>query len=56
MAPTSKQSLKSTSNALTTSSSGLAQRSTTRQNLALIDTTNTVKQIDSAGDNSGKTN
>ncbi len=70
MAPTTKQSLKPTpatsttsSSGLakpapatsTTSSSGLAQRSTTCQYPALVDTTNTTKQIDSVSNNSGKT-
>ncbi len=71
MASTTKQSLKPAPAASTKSRSGLAkpapvistvssfdlaQKSTTCQNLTPVDTTNAAKQVDSACDNSGKTN
>lgn len=54
IAPTIKQLLKLPAATSIMSNSGMAQKSTTRQNLALIDTTNPAKQVDSASDNSGK--
>ncbi len=54
MAPTIKQPIKPAFATSTMSSASLAQRTISHQNLAVVDTTNPVKQVDSASDNSGK--
>lgn len=56
MALTTKLPQKSAPTASTTFSSGIAQRSIICQNTASVNTTYSIKQIDSASDNNGKTN